>query len=316
MKKLQVLVNPLSKGAYFAEHLDVARAEIKTLTGAHDAELPLTRIGNLDLLSIELAEEAIPTLASASCVLGVFEVADTAGALVPLDLEAPYALPEDLVFGDKYRGKTNELVTQLAINVATAHFQRKGRPKTLLDPMAGRGTTLLWALRAGLSSRGIEIDPGALDDLHRHFKRQTKVHRIKHEHNSGFVGKKNSENKGKFQRYEAAGNYLQLIAGDSARASDLLGGQRFDLLVADLPYGVQFHGSKRRDPIGTVAACAPAWVECVREGGVIVLIFNTYQPKREALVEVFEDLGCKPQAFSAPHRMSESIVRDLVVFVR
>jgi hypothetical protein len=312
--KLKVLVTPLTQGAYFAEHLDVAREEIRMMTGAHDAELALERFGNLDFLTLELPDEKLPRLARGSCVQGVFK--DTGGALEPLALEDGYLLHEEMVSGHKYRGKTNELVTQLGINAALAFCKRKKKPTTLLDPMAGRGTTLLWAMRYGLNSRGIEIDATALDDIHRHIKRQTKVHRVKHAHTSGFVGKKNTSNKGKFQRYEFEGRYLQLIAGDSSKAPELLGEQRFDLLVTDLPYGVQHHGEHRRNPVETVAACAPAWVESMREGGAMVLIFNTYQPSRDALVEIFSDLGCTPEAFSVPHRMSESIVRDLVVFTR
>lgn len=312
--KLKVLVTPLTQGAYFAEHLDVAREEIRMLTGQHDAELELERFGNLDFLLLELPEEKLSRLARASCVQGIFQEMES--ALSPLALGSDYLLHDEFVSGHKYRGKTNELVTQLGINAAIAFCKRKKKPTTLLDPMAGRGTTLLWATRYGLNSRGIELDVTALDDLHRHIKRQTKLHRIKHTHTSGYVGKKHTGNRGKFQRYEFEDRYLQLICGDSSKAPELLGEQRFDLLVTDLPYGVQHHGENRRNPVDTIAACAPAWVESMREGGAMVLIFNTYQPSRDALIEIFSELGCTPEAFSVPHRMSESIVRDLVVFTR
>lgn len=48
----------------------------------------------------------------------------------------------------------------------------------------------------------------------------------------------------------------------------------------------------------------------------MVLIFNALQPKRAELVEVFEGVGLTAQPFEAPHRMSESILRDLVVFTQ
>jgi len=46
------------------------------------------------------------------------------------------------------------------------------------------------------------------------------------------------------------------------------------------------------------------------------LIFNRYQPKRDALIGAFVDRGLTLREFSAPHRMSESIERDLVVFYK
>ena len=50
--KLKVLVTPLTQGAYFAEHLDVAREEIRMLTGQHDAELELERFRDDWLLAV------------------------------------------------------------------------------------------------------------------------------------------------------------------------------------------------------------------------------------------------------------------------
>ncbi|MEO1271450.1 MAG: hypothetical protein AAFX99_25430, partial [Myxococcota bacterium] len=134
-----------------------------------------------DSITADLPDDGLAVAARLACVQGMFRV-DEVGRLTPLDLQPDFRLPPSLVYGAKYRGKTHELVTQLALNVAVAHCRTGSPPQTLLDPMAGRGTTLLWGLRYGLHGRGIEQDQGALDDLHRHIKRQTKLHRIKHEH--------------------------------------------------------------------------------------------------------------------------------------
>ena len=45
----------------------------------------------------------------------------------------------------------------------------------------------------------------------------------------------------------------------------------------------------------------------------MVLAFNSYIPKRNELIAAFTDHAMQPLAFSAPHRMSESIVRDVVL---
>ena len=310
--QVRVLVSPLAKGAYFADYLDVAVAELALV--APQAPAPrVERIADLDFLQLELNEESRAAVARASFVQGLFEV-DGDGRMRALDIGPKLAFPETLVFGAKYQGKTNELVTQLAVNAALRFCRRPQGPHTLFDPMAGKGTSLLWAVRYGMNARGIEIDGGALDALHRHIKRQTKLHRIKHRHNAGFVGAKSRDGRGRFVRYEIDGRALQLITGDSQDAAALLGAERFDAIVTDLPYGIQFKGKGPKASIlDTVKACAPAWVARMRDGGSLVLIFNRYQPKRDALADVFVQLGCRLESFEAPHRMSESIVRDLVV---
>ncbi len=309
--RLKILVTPLARGAYFDARLDVARAELQ----AHlpDAPVEVEQVGGLELLCTELPSEALPALARLSFVQAAFE--ESAGGLLrPLDLSSGFVLPEQLVWGAKYRGKTNELVTQLALNVALRFCTAERKPLRLLDPMAGRGTPLLWALRYGVDAVGIERDPAALDHLQRHVKRQTKLHRIKHSQSRGFVGKRNRQGDGGFVQYEMVGRRAKLIAGDSRLATELLRGQRFELVVADLPYGVQ-HVSRggTRNPMATLAACAPGWVESLASGGVMVLVFNALQPRRAALLEVFEGQGLVQLPFAAPHRMSESILRDLAV---
>ena len=47
---------------------------------------------------------------------------------------------------------------------------------------------------------------------------------------------------------------------------------------------------------------------------IIVIVFNSFQPKRKELIDVFEKHALEHIAFQAPHRMSESIKRDIVVF--
>jgi hypothetical protein len=311
--KLKLLVTPLAKGAYFDAYLDVARAELQAHFPGVDAELE--QVGGLDLLAVELDEDSLPIAARLSFVQGAFRTEDT-GRLVPLALQSDLLLPDAIVFGAKYQGKTNELVTQLAINLGLRFCATTRPQKTLLDPMAGRGTTLLWGLRYGIDSTGIERDPDARDALHNHLKRQAKLHRIKHSHRKGFVGRKNRSGSGAFGLYEMAGHSLRLITGDSRRAPDLLGGQRFDLIVSDLPYGVRFKGDSHRSPLELVEACAGGWLASLRDGGAMVLIFNRYQPTREQLEEAMAGPESRALDFSAPHRMSESIVRDLFVVTR
>lgn len=307
--KTHLLVTPLARGAYFDDLFDVARAELHV--HFPDAPVEIVQIGGLDFFVTDLPPEALNAAARLSFVQGAFE-ADAEGRLRPLDLQTGFQLPEQLVTGIKYRGKTHELVTQMAINLALKHAQTGRAAPTLLDPLAGKGTTLLWALRYGINSRGVEHDLAAPDALHAHVKKLTRLHRLKHKHSKGSVGKKSKDGAGKFIQYEFGGHNLQLITGDSRHAASLLGGQRFDLIVSDLPYGIQFKGGSK-GLFGLIEGCAEGWFKSLRDGGAMVLIFNTYRPTRAQLIGLFEGLGAEIDGFSAPHRMSESIVRDLLV---
>ncbi|MEO1481788.1 MAG: hypothetical protein AAFU77_06760 [Myxococcota bacterium] len=292
MRRYAALVSPLARGAYFQSTIEVATAELL----AHGYDANHRRVGPFDFFDVETdAPEALTRL---SFVQGLFADRE------PLNVTPGFQLPSELVFGHKYPGKTHEIVTQLAINLAL-NFAAPGA-KTLLDPMAGRGTTLSWAARYGLNARGIEKDESALDAFHAHVKKTTKLHRLKHKHEAGHVGRKGH---GRFTRYTFGENSMQLIAGDSRDASTLVGKQRFDLIVSDLPYGVRFDREALED-------LAPGWTARLKDRGAMVLIFNRNQPSRKALAELFGAQGLRCAAFEAPHRMSESIVRDLIVFTR
>lgn len=312
---LKLLLNPLAEGAYFADLTAVATAELR----AHfpGCEVTEDRRAALTFLDVALGADAAPTLARLSFVQGIFAPAE--GDQLRLLDEAPgYLLPADLVWGAKYRGKTHELVTQLAINVALASCEAKAKKGyRLLDPMAGRGTTLLWAARYGIDAWGIEQDPQALSHMQRHVKRQTKLHRIKHKQQRGSVGRRRKDGVGQFLEFRFLESATKLITGDSRGATNLLNDMRFHLIVSDLPYGIQHTApGGTRDPLELLASCAPGWAASLRKGGAMVLIFNRFQPSRGDLIEVFTDQGLDALDFEAPHRMSESILRDLVVFRR
>lgn len=310
--KLMLLLSPLAKGAYFADAIDVAAAELMAVC---PVEGDVVEQGGLTFFRVDADKRQVRQLARLSFVQGIFE--DTGDGLHIVDADPNFLLHEDLVYGAKYRGKTNELMTQLALNVALAHCHtdamKKGKPLSLLDPMAGRGTTLLWALRYGLNAKGVEVDRAAPDDLHRHIKKQSKLHKIKHQHQSGVVGTR-KDSKGTYQHYTFGDVSLRLLTGDAQKTPTLVAQQKFDLVVSDLPYGVQFKGQKERSPFSVVERCAKGWVASMREGASLVLVFNSYQPKRDDLIGLFEHHGLDAQPFEAPHRMSESIVRDVVVF--
>lgn len=309
---LFLLITPLAVDAYFGDVEPVARAELAACIPGVEAVVEAR--GPLRFLRVDLPPEAAPRLARLSFVQAVF-AAGEGDALRVVDADPGFPLPPELVTGAKYRGKTNALLTQLAINVALAHGRAEvgERGPKLLDPMAGRGTTLLWAVRYGIEARGIERDARALGDIQRNVGRLTKLHRVKHKREKG-GGRKAAP----FVGFQFADAGLRLLHGDARNAGAVLGGERFHYVVSDLPYGIEHRSGPggARDPRKVLAACAPAWAERLRPGGAMVLAWNRLLPPREVLAAPFVDAGLELLPFEAPHRMSESILRDLLVMRR
>ena len=306
--KLKILVNPVCKGAYYLDFLSVAQAEFEALFP--DVCVEQSKCGVLYFLDVDWPYDELLQLTRLSFVQGVF--AQTDSGLICLDVDPQFHLPEGLVVGDKYRGKTSETITQLGINIAIRFgTPKKGRKLRLLDPMAGRGTTLLWAARYGIDSVGVEHNKDVLEHFHRHIKKQCKIHRIKHKVLRGQEGKKQKNGYGAFREVHWPQSTSKLLVGDSAQVSLK---PSFNMIVTDLPYGVQFTGTKKRNPLDVIERCAANWVKMLQCGSVVVLIFNALQPKRKDLIDVFTRHGLQPMGFAGTHRMSESIKRELLVF--
>ncbi len=312
MNTIAVQISPEAKGAYFAEYRHIAECEFKQVFG--DKALKYKKFGSLEFFLIEDLELELARLLRLSFVQGVYSVA---GDLFrPLDQAVCFDLHEDFVFGSKYKGKTNERLTQMLINVGLAAIGAEdGVGKRLLDPMCGRATTLLWALRYGMVARGIEQDSRALDDIRRNLKKWTKLHRQKHKMSEGVIGRPNKKNHGKFLDFSVKSTSMRVAIGDSREADTLYKKESFDLIISDLPYGVQHTTTdKSRNPLSEVATALESWKNCLNQDGAIVLAFNRYSPKREALTDAFVQKGFEVLPFGAEHRMSESIVRDVVIF--
>ncbi|MFT7128673.1 MAG: hypothetical protein ACI89U_000781 [Gammaproteobacteria bacterium] len=312
MKNISLLISPRAKNAYFNDYLDVAKAELTGLIGEQEGSYH--SVAAMDFFDIEADENTLGALAKLSFVQGIFERQDD--HMIPLPIDASFDLHEDFVFGAKFKGKTNEILTQMLINVGLQNIDYNSLSDVkLLDPMCGRATTLLWAMRYGMKTKGIEQDPKALDDIRQNVKKWCKVHRQKHQFSEGLSGgKTDKKNRTKFIEFVANDASMRIFSGDSIEASSLLEGQKFHLLVSDLPYGIQhFTTNRTRNPLAVLAACAHGWSESLKPDGAMVLAFNSYIPKRKELIAVFEDQGMRALEFSAPHRMSESIVRDVLV---
>ena len=326
MKRFALLISPRAKSAYFNDYLEVAKAELAWLFP--DLAVEHLKIAEMDFLLLAVAEDCLPALARLSCVYGIFEQRSEQedGQLLPLAVTTDFDLNEDFVFGSKFKGKTNETLTQMLMNVGLASIEYDDISKVkLLDPMCGRATTLLWGMRYGISGKGIEQESKALADIEQNVKKWCKVHKQKHHFKDGFVGgssgkqskskSKSKQGKNKFIDFSANDATMRIITGDSVDTASLLKSDKFDLIISDIPYGIQhFTTSKTRNPLAVLEECAKGWSEVLKKKGVIVLAFNSYIPKRAELISAFCRHNLEVLEFSAPHRMSESIVRDIVIF--
>ena len=312
MKSISLLISPRVKSAYFNEYIEVCKAELGLFIT--NQEIVYTKIADMDFFEIEASYELLEKLATLSFVYGFFERQN--GHLLPLSVSNSFNLHEDFVFGSKYKGKTSEILTQMLINIGLQSIKYDSISDVkLLDPMCGRGTTLLWGMRYGMKTKGIEQDPKALDDIRQSVKKWSKIHRQKHNFVEGFTGGKNKENIGKFIDFSVKDTSMKVIIGDSVNANTILKKEKFNLIVSDLPYGIHhFTTNKTRNPLAILKDCAHGWSDSLKTNGVMVLAFNNYMPKRKELIEVFINHKMQVMDFCVPHRMSESIVRDVLVF--
>ncbi len=113
-----MLVSPLAKGAYFEDYLSVAMAELQCCLPHVIAEVSQT--GPFDFIALEVDPADLPKLMRLSFVQGIFEV--NQDGLTIVDQTPGFDLPDRLVYGTKYAGKTNEMVTQTGINLALAYL--------------------------------------------------------------------------------------------------------------------------------------------------------------------------------------------------
>jgi hypothetical protein len=115
---------------------------------------------------------------------------------------------------------------------------------------------------------------------------------------------------------------VTVVTADTTTVADNFRRESFDLLVVDLPYGVQ-HGSRSadrglaRNPLELLDAALPGWCQVLRPGGAIGMSWNTQVAKRADVVSSLRSQGLdvldsRPYDGFA-HRVDQAIVRDLVV---
>lgn len=324
------LLYPHANIRYRQSLLQLAVQELSMTLSAlgREAEVVPQKMGGAMFLTFEaakLTERDMRMLSQLASVYMLFEMED--GKLTTLERTHPNYVGEDLPALLKYKGKTNEMFTDTMLTMAlaaSAFMPVHDSQLVVCDPMAGRGTTLMLALRRGYHGVGIEVGKVDVKEAADYMTRYLEFHRIKYKRTDsaltvrGQVGGREN----KFVFSDSAEHFkdgdtrtLRLICGDTREAEALLKPNSVHLMVTDAPYGVQKGTAGRQDSIGgTIAAALPGWFDVLKSGGVLAMSFNTHVTRREGLVRLFEKAGFEiVQTANLEHWVEQAISRDVIL---
>ena len=293
-----------------------------------DSDVKLTEMGGAACLTFEaeaLRERDLRMLSQLANVYVMFSCQD--GGLVPLESLHPQYIGEDLPALLKYKGKTNEMFTDTMLTMALAasgFMPQHDTPLTVCDPMAGRGTTLMLALRRGYHGVGVEIGKADVKEACDYMTRYLEFHRIKHKksESSLTVRGKAGGRETKLVLSDTPENFkagdtrsLRMICGDTRDTLALLKAKSVHLMVTDIPYGVQKGTAGKQDSIGgTLSQALSGWYDALKSGGVLAMSFNTYVTKRAELERMCTLAGFEiVQTASLEHWVEQAINRDVIL---
>jgi SAM-dependent methyltransferase len=355
MNRYAFLILPSHNRVYADAAPSMARAELAVLSAAlpdaaiEDGSVGETLIGGVPYVTFQsdsLSERDVALLANLSSLYALFEVTGATGneLLRPVPLRRLDRFDDDLLTILKYAGKTNEQFTKLLLNVTLASsgvarevLPPQGRRLAVLDPLCGRGTTLNQALMYGFDAYGMDTDRRDVEAYAVFIQRWLKDKRLKHQADfspvrrdrqvvarrltAEFAATKDEYKAGDVQR-------LEVVEADTTQVAEFFRKASADLVVADLPYGVQ-HGSHAagraggerrapaRNPVELLRAAAPAWAKTLRPGGALGISWNTLVVRREQAAEALAAAGLEVLD-SAPyhafrHRVDQAITRDILI---
>jgi tRNA G10 N-methylase Trm11 len=206
-----------------------------------------------------------------------------------------------------------------------------GERVQLLDPACGRGTSLNRAVVYGMDGCGIELDQGDVEAYTQFILTWLKDKRLKHRLEQAKLRKGRDTPAHRITVTYGRGKDLSthrvidIIHDDTLGARAHLKARSVDVLVCDLPYGVQ-HGAQpgggrlERGPAGLLAKALPVWLDLLRPGAAMALGWNRHTLARPALVELVAAAGFElrvpPDDESFAHRVDRSIFRDVLVASR
>ncbi|GLP97082.1 TRM11 family SAM-dependent methyltransferase [Paraferrimonas sedimenticola] len=337
MPRYVMLANPGHNRIYFESSQLIAQSELKALAHAHSVELEFEEdtVDGLPphlcfMATQPLSDEQAQALAASSMFYALFEVKQ-GDLLAPMAVQPGFTFPESMVQILRYTGKTNEQFTRMMVNLAIAASNTGSERPTLLDPMCGKGTSLYEGLIRGFNVNGVEINSKWVEETRAYLLNFMKKGRYKHKGHKerrNISGSKKAasvfvldcaHSKEAFKQPQK----LQLFDGDTRLSMHMVKKRSCDMLVTDLPYGVQ-HGAKQaadtkleRSPERLLADSLPAWKQLLKSGASLVISFNEFTLKWQTAAECLKAEGFEvleePPFVGYSHRVDQSIKRDLIV---
>ncbi|WP_117215645.1 TRM11 family SAM-dependent methyltransferase [Allorhizocola rhizosphaerae] len=301
-----LLLAPSANRVYTQAAPALAEAELKAFGGL-DIRPPIV-LGGHAYLVFETEPVRLAALANLSSAYAFFELVDDE-LLRPVAAQPLDRFDDDLITIPKYAGKTNEHFTKLLLNVTVnaTRWDFLGRRFTILDPVAGRGTTLNQALMYGWNAVGIEHDRKDFEAYEAFLKTYLRRKRIKH---SADVAPVRREGKRIGRRLDVTVRDEQTVTmfeADTTLARSLMKVRSVDAIVGDLPYGVVHRAGD------LLRAALPGWVELLRPGGAVGVSWNTHAAPRKEAVAMLEAHGLTVLEAGYEHWVDQGITRDIVV---
>ena len=310
--------------AAISPHLSI---EVTTIDNVEMEGLPLIRFSGEGLADLDMF-----LLSNLALARGAFEMIDDE-LLRPLPQTPLACFDSDLVTIQRYQGKTNEQFTHLLVNVAlsasrSAHARAAaGERVRVLDPVAGRGSTLNRALVYGFDVAGIEIDSSHVENYKGFLSTYLKDRRFKHKITSERIRKGELAGSVAFEvRFGRDSTVkipqVHMVRASTERAAAAFGKGAFDLVVGDLPYGIHHRAKGTRDKSvehieDLVRNSIGAWTAVMRPGASLGLSWNLKRLSRETLTEIVTDAGWSvvDHERSFEHIVDRQITRDVLVCV-
>jgi hypothetical protein len=338
MNMYAILCHPGHNRVYFEESKNFVLNELSIAAGRMSVKIQNIRLQNIAGIQYlifeadeDLTAQDLKLLSQLSFIFALFKY-DT-HFFIPIELSAFGYVDQNISKILKYTGKTNEIFTRLLINIAvfSSDFSMTDTLK-LLDPIAGKGTTLFEGLVCNYDVYGIEIGEKVVTEAYNFLKKFLEKEKYKHTVKLEKISGKNrlftahrynitiSKTKDAVKSKEC--REFEIISGNSFYANQLYKKNYFNFIVGDLPYGIQ-HSSVTnekqsqftRNPKELLISCLPVWKDLLIKNGIIVLSWNTFVLSRKELVKIFEDNGFdvfSGENYVFEHRVDQAINRDII----
>ena len=349
MYKYAILQNPGHNRVYFNSSLKLSKNELffaSVKLSESLGEIQEEIFGGVEYITFKtkekLNESDMTLLSRLSFTYAIFEVNthENEQLFLPVYKNGSYYFNDDLNMILKYSGKTNEIFTRMMINLAvfSSDFDYSDT-LSLLDPVCGKGTAMFEGLICGYDCFGVELSGKLVDESYHFLKKYLETGKYKHEMKKEAMSGKNKNGasfKSKRYLFDIAKNkddkknnkslVFEIIEGDTENIDKFYKKNFFNIIVGDLPYGVQHantaKGNTMRNPLDLLENSLPVWLNTLKVGGAIVLAWNTFLLKKTDIERIFCENNLEfpyknhRESLDFEHRVDQAINRDIIIGIK